>query len=398
MSSTSAPALHAERQAANAKSAAADSADDDRRSARSADQRHARSFAAGAACDVDREARARSGGSRRRLPVALAGAVVLLTGTATPGTAQQVAWEQWQHQVGIVEMGARSDGSLVAMIAGHLFTISSASGAATPFAIGPDGFAADPNAEPYFVVAQAVSVDNTSCGWTADDLFILDLTSPPGIARVDANGHTSRFATLRGVDTHGGITQDTTGVFGYRLLVTGTHDGNQTTVFAVDCTGSSTTLTTSAPQVEGGIAVAPPGFGEFAGDLIAPDENSGQVYAIGPDGSAPLVDNPGLPSGGDTGVESEGFVPPGFIGSGGHAYLADRGTANNPFPGTDSILRLGADALASAGVQDGDLLVATEGNGTTVAIRCQDTAPCSVVATLTGTSGGHIEGHIAFGP
>jgi hypothetical protein len=309
-----------------------------------------------------------------------------------PASAQTVAWEQWQHQVGIVEIGARADGSLIVMAAGHLFTLS-ATGAPTPASTGADGFSADPNAEPYFVVAQPFAVDGTGCSWSEDDLFILDLTSPPGIARVDPAGHSTRFATLRGVDTLGGIALDTGGRFGHRLLVTGTHNGNQTTVFAIDCKGASMTVTESAPQVEGGIAVAPDTFGQFAGALIAPDENSGQIWAIDPSGKASLVIVPSLPTGGDTGVESEGFVPMGFS-SGGYAYLADRGTPNNPFPGTDSILRLSAAALTSAGVQDGDLLVSTEGNGTTVAVRCE--ATCSVVATIQGTNGGHIEGHIAL--
>ena len=135
---------------------------------------------------------------------------------------------------------------------------------------------------------------------------------------------------------------------------------------------------------------------ETAPDLIGADENSGQVWAIDPNGKASLVVISGLPSGGDTGVESEGFVPPGFIAGRGFAYLADRGTPNNPFPGTDSILRISATALASAGIQDGDLLVATEGNGTTIAVRCAET--CSVLPAAQGTNGGHIEGHIAFAP
>jgi hypothetical protein len=193
----------------------------------------------------------------------------------------------------------------------------------------------------------------------------------------------------------GGIALDTVGAFGHRLLVTGTHDGTQTTVFAVDCQGASTAITTSAPLVEGGLAVAPSSFGAFGGNLIAPDENSGQLWAIDAQGRARLVGVPNLPTGGDTGVESEGVVPPGFFaGSGGFAYLSDRGTPNNPFPGTDSILRLPASALAAAGVQEGDLLVATEGNGTTVAVRCGD-AGCSVFPVAQGTAGGHIEGHLA---
>jgi hypothetical protein len=313
---------------------------------------------------------------------------------SVPAVAQsQVAWQQWQHQVGIVDVGVRADGSLMTMIAGRLFVVSPTSGTATPFA---PSFSADPNAEPYFVVAPDLSPSDglNRCAWHAEDLYVLDLTSPPGIAHITADGSVSRFATLSGVDTLGGITLDMTGHFDHTLLVTGTHNGNETTVFAVGCDGSVSVLTDAAPLVEGGLAVAPESFGQFGGDLIASDETSGQIWAIDPSGNAALVVMSGLPSGGDTGVESEGFVPPGFVGGSGYAYLADRGTPDNPFPGTDSILRLSASTLASAGVQDGDLLVATEGNGTTIAVRCADT--CSVLAAAQGTPGGHIEGKIAF--
>jgi hypothetical protein len=312
---------------------------------------------------------------------------------AAPAWAEQAAWEQWQHIPGVVDVGARADGTLIVMAAGRLSLLSS--GSLSPFAAGPDGFSADPNAEPYFVVAQALSVDDAGCAWNADDLLILDLTSPPGIARVDSAGRASRLASLSGVDTLGGIALDGTGRFGHRLLVTGTHDGNQTTVFSVDCQGASTALTTSAPQVEGGIVVAPDTFGQFAGDLIAPDENTGQVWAIDPDGHVSLVAIPNLPTGGDTGVESAGFVPPG-LGAGSFGYLADRGTPNNPFPGTDSLLRISAEALAGAGVAAGDLLVSTEGNGTTIGIRCAEA--CSVFSVAQGTNGGHIEGHLLVIP
>jgi hypothetical protein len=55
-------------------------------------------------------------------------------------------------------------------------------------------------------------------------------------------------------------------------------------------------------------------------------------------------------------------------------------------------LRLSSAGLASTGIQDGDLLVATEGGGTTVAIRCDTT--CTVSEAALGTTGGHIEGHL----
>jgi hypothetical protein len=319
----------------------------------------------------------------------------LVVGSAVAQTPP--AWEQWQHQVGIVDVGVRGDGTLLTMVAGRLMTVSPSSGGASPFADGPSGFSADPNVESYFVVATNQPVDNTTCAWRADDIYVLDLGSPPGIARVDSSGQSSRFATLSGVDTLGGIAMDVVGSFGHQLLVTGTHDGTRTAVFSVDCNGTSHTLTTSAPVIEGGIAVAPMTFGRFAGDLVAPDENSGQVWAIDPSGGVSLVAVPNLPTGGDTGVESEGFVPPGFMGSTpAFAYLADRGTPDNPFPGTDSLLRLSSNVLASAGVQDGDLLIATEGNGTTVAIRCADT--CQSFPVAQGTNGGHIEGHLLLVP
>ena len=34
------------------------------------------------------------------------------------------------------------------------------------------------------------------------------------------------------------------------------------------------------------MAVAPPGFGAFAGDLVAADELSGKLYGIAPDGTS----------------------------------------------------------------------------------------------------------------
>jgi hypothetical protein len=325
----------------------------------------------------------------QRLVAALAALAVGLA--ASPAGAQQTAWQQWQHQPGIVDIAARSDGTLVAMAAGHLYLVDTATNAVAAYSTA---FSTDPNVEPYFVVTPALSAGGGGCVWSADEVYVLDLSSPPGIVRIDRSGGASRFATLSGVDTLGGIALDTTGFFDHSLLVTGTHDGNQTSVFAVDCAGSVTSITTSAPQVEGGIAVAPPTFGHYVGDLIAPDENTGQVWAIDRYGNVAQVATPNLPTGGDTGVESVGFVPEGFIAAGGFAYLADRATPNNPFPGTDSLLRLSSDALALAGVRDGDLLVATEGNGTTVAIHCADA--CTTMPVAQGTNGGHIEGHIAL--
>ena len=147
--------------------------------------------------------------------------------------------------------------------------------------------------------------------------------------------------------------------------------------------------------LEGGIEVAPASFGRYAGDLIAPDEYSGRILAIDPQGTVHTVVRSGLPSGADVGVESAGFVPPQFDGTGA-AYLADRRSPGNPHPGTDSILRISGAGLATAGVRPGDLLVAAEGGAKTIALRCART--CSVRKVADGPATSHAEGHIVFAP
>jgi hypothetical protein len=306
-----------------------------------------------------------------------------------------LAWQQWQHLQGVVDIvGPRADGRLVASARGSLFLIA-ADGGVTPFSAG-NSYSTTPDDEPYMALAPALHVQSGNCDFAADDLFILDLPSPQGVIRVDGNGQPRRITAVPNVDMLNGIAFDTTGRFDHRLLITGSGKKG-TTVAAIDCNGGVTTITDSAPPLEGGVAVAPASFGRFAGDLIAPDENTGKLWAIAPDGTATEVLTPNLPTGGDTGVESLGFVPSGFAAAGGVAYLSDRGTQNNPFPGTDSILRLTSADLASAGVVDGDLLVATEGNGTTVFVRC-DSAGCVSSKVADGTPGGHIEGHLTIVP
>ena len=145
--------------------------------------------------------------------------------------------------------------------------------------------------------------------------------------------------------------------------------------------------------MEGGIAVAPGSFGRYGGDLIAPSETTGRVYAIGPDGAVVTLAESGLPHGGDIGVESGGFLPPGF-GPGDAAYLADRYSKGNRHPGTNSILRLPGHELIKAGARAGDLLVATEGSARTILVRCAST--CTVRYIAAGPAITHAEGHIVF--
>src|SRR5260370_11276335 len=195
-----------------------------------------------------------------------------------------------------------------------------------------------------------------------------------------------------GVESVGGFAFDTPGSFGFRLLVSGPSRG-KTVMAAIDCKGVVAFITQTAPTFEGGLAVAPAGFGPYAGDLMAPDELSGAIYAIAPDGTSHVAAMSGLPSGPDTGVESVAFVPQGFS-RGGAADYSDRATPRNPSPGTDSLLRLTSPYLTGAAVHDGDLLGATEGGATMVDVRCDVTCRVGTVVGVASTS--HGEGHIAF--
>ncbi len=312
---------------------------------------------------------------------------------AFPMGATGPTWEHWRTIPGIFDVaGPRQDGSLVVAGSGLLYLVDP-SGNVSPFARGAQGYAGEGGgAESYLTVSPGHEVSAAGCSFARDDVFVLRLHAPFGITRIDGQGHATPFATVTGVDGLTGITFDTTGSFGFRLLVSGPSQG-KTAIAAIDCTGAVALITHSAPVLEGGLAVAPAGFGSFGGDLIAPDELSGKIYAIGPDGSVSVVAISGLPVGGDTGVESVAFVPPGLT-RGGEAYYSDRGTPGNPHPGTDSLLRLSAANLAGAGVHDGDLLGATEGGATMEDVRCMLT--CQIFTVVQTTSTSHGEGHIAF--
>ena len=327
-----------------------------------------------------------------RLGAAVAAAWLALA-PASAGAAGP-AWEQWQTIKGIFDVdGPRSDGSLLVAGSAALYLVD-AGGNQMPFARGPGGYREDPGTEAYVAVSHGGKVGAAGCSFTPDETFILRLHVPMGITRVTASGEDSgSFANLTGATTLNGLAFDTTGSFDHRLLVSGPN-GTKTVIFAVDCAGAVTVLTRSAPQLEGGLAVAPSTFGRFAGDLIAADELSGKIYAIDPAGKATQIAKPALPTGGDIGVESVGFVPAGFLTRGGFAYYADRATANNPHPGSDSILRLSSADLGAAGVREGDMLVATEGGAALLAVRC--TNDCSVIPVVTTPTKAHGEGHIAF--
>jgi hypothetical protein len=328
---------------------------------------------------------------RRLLAVLVA---ALFAVAPTPAHAANVAWERWHSVAGVFDVdGQRSDGSLIVAGRAALYLVNPA-GKVTPFARGPGGYREDAGAEAYIAMSPGAAVTAAQCSFVRDDTFVLRLHVPIGIGRVSASGDASgSFANVTGVTTLSGIAFDTTGDFDHRLLVTGPSNG-KTVVFAIDCTGAVRVITRSAPKLEGGLAVAPSGFGSFGGALIAPDELSGKIYAVNANGAVSIVARPALPIGGDIGVESVGFVPPGFMSRGGAVYYADRLTPRNAHLGTDAVLRLTSAQLAAAGVQDGDLVVATEGGATLVAVRC--TSACRVIPVVAKATKAHGEGHIAF--
>lgn len=305
------------------------------------------------------------------------------------------AWQPVAKIGGIMDLGGpRADGWLVAAGSARLYLLDPL-GAVTPFAQGPDGYADDKGGEAYITVVPklpaAATGSTAGCSFQPGDVYILRLHAPLGLTKVDIHGVKSSFANIPNVSGLGGITFDTVGTFGYRIVVTGTAGAGKTQVAAVDCAGTVSVITRTAPVVEGGIEVAPKTFGAFGGMLIAPDELSGNIFAIGADGTSKPVAASGLPKGGDIGVEGVAFVPAGWHGS---VFYADRITAGNPHPGTDSVLSLTADALKTAGVQEGDLLSVTEGGTTLIDVRCAST--CAVTKLITAATRAHGEGHLIF--
>lgn len=284
-------------------------------------------------------------------------------------------------------VGPRADGTLVAAAAGRLFTIGP-DGTASPFSTYSTG----PGPESYIAMSPGLDVAaGPACRFEAGDVFALELgTSPAGVVRITADGQSARFVDLPSTDALVAIAFDTTGRFGHKLLVAGRRQ-DRTVLFAVDCRGRVTTLTDSAPPIEGGMAVAPQLFGDHGGDLIGVDESSGDVVFVRFDGTSGVLLASRLPAGGDVGVESVGFVPTDFVHRGGAAYVADRKSPGSPTEGDDAIWRLARDALGQVGIDDNDLLVATEGGGRTIIVRCRTT--CRILP-LGQAPNAHVEGHI----
>lgn len=331
----------------------------------------------------------------QKLPLGLAAAALAACGGGATAPARPapaappVAWTMFRHLPGVVDLaGPRSDGSFLVAAAGRLFVLAR-DGTLSPFARGAGGYRTAQGTEPYLTLAATFQVRGEPCSFGENTIFAIEPGARPGVVEISPGGLARRFASFPPGRSPAGIAFDGTGRFGHRLLVVAGSRG-RATVFGVGCDGRVSTVASGGPAMEGGMAVAPATFGRFGGDLIAADEGTGLVYAVDPSGRVVTLARSGLPAGGDIGVESAGFVPPGAAA----AYLADRFSARNRHPGDNAILRLTAADLARAGVRAGDLLVATEGGAWTIDVRCA--AACTVRYVAAGPAIAHAEGHIVF--
>jgi hypothetical protein len=323
--------------------------------------------------------------------VALVSGCLLFAAGSSGQADTDVRWQQIAHVVGAVDIaGPRTDGRLVVAANGGLFLLRRDNSLA-PFARGAGGYV-PARGEAYIALAQERRVPGAGCSFHADDVFALDPVDHPGVTLIDRRGRARRFVDLPAGSFLSSIAFDRTGSFGYRLLVTAIVSG-RTTLHAIDCRARVRVIVRGAARVEGGAAVSPRTFGRFPGRLIAVDELSGRVYAFGPKGHVRLLARPNLAAGTDIGVESVGFVPMSFS-SRGAAYLADLGAPGSPTQGTDSVLRLNGSALRGAGTRPGDLILATEAGGITLAVRCL--RRCTVRRIGRALDATHAEGHIAF--
>jgi hypothetical protein len=262
-----------------------------------------------------------------------------------------------------------------------------------------------PKIEPY--IAQ---VPAGACGsFRKDDVFGL-MGPRPKLMRITPKGKVRTWRYLPRNREASGLIFDTVGAFGNRLLITERNRATgETELWTVGCPSREMHLVTVAPKrVEGGLTVAPVGFGQYGGWLLGPNESSSTIYAFGPAGQFEPLPFPGLnklnspvpgaPVGGDIGIESLGTVPLG-LGPSASAYMTDRRTPGNIAPGKGVIRTTSWPALQAAGAQPGDVLAASEKGGHTFAIECPLVpGDCTSVKVAQAASATHVEGHIVFAP
>jgi hypothetical protein len=231
-------------------------------------------------------------------------------------------------------------------------------------------------------------------GFKTGDIY--GFTGPkPRLVQVTPKGKVKHGISLpSNLEPSGIVFDNPGGAFGGRLLVTERDRSTGTTGLLGFGCGGTRWYASGLPRIEGGITIAPPGFGPWAGWVLGTNESHSQIYAISAGGSLDTVMVPGgAPIGGDRGIETLGAVPWGLDGASA-AFISDRKTPGNIQPGNGLMLSLGWPVLQSQGVQAGDVLAVSEGGAYTFDVRCNPVCSSSLVAY--GQPNAHVEGHIAF--
>ena len=143
------------------------------------------------------------------------------------------------------------------------------------------------------------------------------------------------------------------------------------------------------------MAVAGAGFGRFAGQLVAPDENGGVIRAFAAAGRRACSPPRGCPRAATSAWRAWASCR----GASGRAGRRCSPTASRPAPRTRAATPCSPSAAGRCGARAcaaGDLLAVTEAGALTIAIRCA--RRCSVRRVAEGPAITHAEGHIAFVP
>jgi len=203
----------------------------------------------------------------------------------------------------------------------------SSTGVVTPFAMVPGNVGECK--ERYLAIAPAVGT------WTPSEIYATDGAA---VYKITPDGSSvTLFTTLPSCGTdHTGITFDHVGTFGFDMILTCLNGE----VWRVTPAGTSTHVASVGAELEGPV-VAPLSFGTYAGQILAANDDMGQVWAVKNDGTFTLAFS-------WAGAESVHVIPNTLcnFGNSGGAFFSALQQANqvDKFPATD-FMGFGGDVL-----------------------------------------------------
>jgi len=203
----------------------------------------------------------------------------------------------------------------------------SSTGVVTPFATVPGNVGECK--ERYLAIAPAVGT------WTPSEIYATDGAA---VYKITPDGSSvTLFTTVASCgNDHTGITFDHVGTFGFDMILTCLNGE----VWRVNPAGTSTHVASVGTELEGP-AVAPLSFGTYAGQILAANDDMGQVWAVKNDGTFTLAFS-------WAGAESVHVIPNTLcnFGNSGGAFFSALQQANqvDKFPATD-FLGFGGDIL-----------------------------------------------------